>query len=119
MPPEEAMASPPLGADLARQRSPKSQGKSPKQKSPGAKARGKGKGKKTIQAALEELDVELQRVLEISSISPSGQCTIHSSHFHVPKCIVKVVSYIGGKVCVARVGWAKRGDIVLNILKIL
>lgn len=113
------MASPPLGADLARQRSPKSQGKSPKQKSPGAKARGKGKGKKTIQAALEELDVELQRVLEISSISPSGQCTIHSSHFHVPKCIVKVVSYIGGKVCVARVGWVERGDIVLNILKIL
>jgi hypothetical protein len=67
MPPEEAMAS---VEDVVRQRSPRSQRKSPKQKSPGVK--GKGKGKKTIQAALEELDVELQRVLEISSISPAG-----------------------------------------------
>lgn len=73
VPPEEAIAAPPVGADdIVRHRSPKSQRKSPKQKSPGSKGRGKGKGKKTIQAALEELDVELQRVLEISSISPSG-----------------------------------------------
>lgn len=72
VPPEEAIAAPPVGADdIVRHRSPKSQRKSPKQKSPGSKGRGKGKGKKTIQAALEELDVELQRVLEISSISPS------------------------------------------------
>ncbi|XP_061169604.1 ankyrin repeat and IBR domain-containing protein 1-like [Saccostrea echinata] len=72
MPPEDAVASPSLGAEeTVRQRSPRLQKKSPKQKSPGSKAKGKGKGKKTIQAALEELDVELQRVLEISSISPT------------------------------------------------
>ncbi|KAK3082836.1 hypothetical protein FSP39_006705 [Pinctada imbricata] len=45
--------------------------RSPKQKSPGSKQRGKGKGRKSVQAAMEELDLEIQRVLEISSISPA------------------------------------------------
>ncbi|XP_056009769.1 ankyrin repeat and IBR domain-containing protein 1-like isoform X2 [Ostrea edulis] len=85
MPPEEAMAS---VEDAVRQRSPRSQRKSPKQKSPGV--RGKGKGKKTIQAALEELDVELQRVLEISSISPTElQETVRSDQKAQEKGAVK------------------------------